>query len=63
MANGERHWVLTYLFAKKDRANIDSAELATFRELVKGDEKLTAVQLTALLTTKELEVICHGDQA
>ncbi len=63
LAKGGRHWVLTYLFAKKDRANIDAAELAAFRELAEGYEKLTAVQLTALLKTKELEEICHGDQA
>jgi hypothetical protein len=63
LAKGGRHWVLTYLFAKKDRTNIDAAELAAFRELAKGYEKLTAAQLTALLTAKDLEEICHGDQA
>lgn len=63
LAKGGRHWVLTYLFAKKDRANIDAAELATFRELAKGYEKLTAAQLTELLTARDLEEICHGDQA
>ena len=63
LAKGGRHWVLTYLFAKKDRANIDAAELQAFRELAKGYEKLTAAQLTALLKTKELEEICRDDQA
>jgi hypothetical protein len=63
LAKGGRHWVLTYLFAKKDRANIDAAELTAFRELAKGYDKLTAAQLAALLTTKELEEICHGDQS
>lgn len=62
LAKGGRHWVLTYLFAKKDRANIDAAELAAFRALAKGYDKLTAAQITALLKTKELEEICHGDQ-
>ncbi|WP_396220402.1 type II toxin-antitoxin system RelE/ParE family toxin [Gemmatimonas sp.] len=63
LAKGGRHWVLTFLFAKKDRANIDAAELMAFRTLANGYEKLTAAQLTALLKTKELEEICHGDQA
>lgn len=63
LAKGGRHWVLTYLFAKKDQANINAAELATFRELAKGYEKLTAAQLTELLTARDLEEICHGDQA
>lgn len=62
-ADAGRYWVLTYLFAKKDRANIDTVELKEFRELAKGYEKLTAAQLAALLKTKELEEICHGDQA
>jgi hypothetical protein len=63
LAKGGRHWVLTYLFAKKDRVNIDAAELQAFRELAKGYEKLTAAQLTALLKAKELAEICHDEQA
>jgi hypothetical protein len=63
LAKGGRHWVLTYLFATKDRANIDIAELTAFRALAKAYDKLTAAQLTALLKTKELEEICHVGQA
>ena len=63
LAKGGRYWVLTYLFAKKDRANIDAAELTAFRELAKGYEKLTTAQLTLLLESRELEEICHGDPA
>lgn len=33
LAKGGRHWVFAYLFAKKDRANIDADELAAFRKL------------------------------
>ena len=62
LARSGRHWVLAYLFAKKDRANIDAAELAGFRELAKVYETLTVVQLDALLTDKEFEEICDGDQ-
>ena len=61
LAKGGRHWVLNYLFAKKDRANIAAAELSAFRTLARGYEKLTTTQLTALLRAKELEEICHGD--
>ncbi len=55
--------MLTYIVAKKDRANIDNAELAAFRELATQHEKLTSAQLTALLTAKEFEEICRGNQA
>ena len=30
LAKGGRYWILAYLFAKKDRANIDAAELRDF---------------------------------
>lgn len=36
LAKGGRYWVYEYLFAKKDRANIDDAELADFRMLAKA---------------------------
>ena len=32
LAKGGRHWVFAYLFAKKDRANIDADELAAFKK-------------------------------
>ena len=33
VAKGRRFWIFAYLFAKKDRANIDDAELAAFKKL------------------------------
>lgn len=63
LAKGGRHWVLAYLFAKKDRANIDARELAAFRELAKAYGKLTAAQLNELRSSRDLEEICHADQA
>jgi len=33
VAKGRRFWVFAYLFAKKDKANIDDGELADFRDL------------------------------
>jgi putative transcriptional regulator len=35
VAKGRRFWVFAYLFAKKDRANIDDAELAAFKKLAR----------------------------
>lgn len=63
LAKGGRYWMLTYLFAKKDRDNIDAAELKSFRALAKEYEALTGAQLARLLKDKDLEEICHGDQA
>ena len=63
LAKGGRYWILEYLFAKKDRANIDDAESKSFRELAKAYEKLTGPQLTQLLEDTALTEICHGDQA
>ncbi len=63
LAKGGRHWILVYLFAKKDRAIIDDAELKSFRDLAKAYEKLTAPQLTQLIEGKTLTEICHGNQA
>ncbi len=63
LAKGGRYWVYEYMFAKRDRANIDSAELEGFRELAKGYEKLTAPHLARLIKDKDLTEICHGDQA
>ena len=61
LAKGGRHWILTYLFAKQDRANIDAAELQGFRDLAKSYERLTAANLADLLDDKEFVEICHGD--
>lgn len=61
LARGGRYWVYTYVFAKRDRANIDDAELVEFRRLAKMYEKLTAPQIAQLLTDKALTEICHGD--
>lgn len=61
LAKGGRHWVYEYLFAKKDRANIESDELAAFRTLAKAYAGLTDVQIAELLRGKDLVEICHDD--
>lgn len=54
-------WVYGYLFAQKDRANIDDDELAGFKKLAKSYGKMTEEQLAATLTSLELWEICRDD--
>ena len=63
LARGGRYWVYQYLFAKKDRDNIDDDELLAFRALAKSYSALTDQQVVQLLSDKDFVEICHGDQA
>lgn len=56
-----RLWFFEYLFAKRDRANIASDELAGFRALAKVYAGLTEAQIEQLLEEKDLAGICNGD--
>lgn len=62
LAKGGRYWVYEYLFAKKDRTNIDDDELSGFRLLAKGYANLTEPQVEALVAARQFVEICH-DQA
>jgi hypothetical protein len=62
LAKGGRHWIYAYLFAKKDRANIDDDELEDFRLLAKRYAVLDDEQIGRLLADKDLMEICNGDQ-
>ncbi len=62
LAKAERGWIYEYLFAKKDRENIDLAELVAFRKLAKAYAGLTEKQLVLLLKDKDLIEICHDDK-
>jgi hypothetical protein len=44
----DRFWVFEYLFAKSDRANIETDELVAFRKLSKVYEQLTDQQIAHL---------------
>ena len=56
-------WIYEYLFAKKDRDNIDEAELKAFRALVKTYTTLTERQIAALIENKEwIEIISEKTQ-
>ena len=59
LAKAGQFWVYVYLFAKKDRANIDDDELAGFKTLAKSYGKMTQGQLAAALTSLELLEICR----
>jgi hypothetical protein len=63
LAKGGLHWIYQYLFAKKDRDNIDEKELEGFRKLAKEYEALTPTRLSRLLEAKDLTEICHVDEA
>jgi len=63
LAQGGQYWVYEYLFAKKDRANIEDDELADFRKLAKLYAALTAQQVSQLLANRARMEICHEDQA
>jgi hypothetical protein len=59
LAKGKHYWVFEYLFAKKDRDNIDNNELSAFRDLAKGYAGLTNEQIALLVKNRQLEEICN----
>lgn len=61
-AKGSRYSLFEYLFAKKDRANIEDDELEDFRTLAKSYAKLNAQQIARLLEDKDLTEICRGNE-
>lgn len=63
LARGGRYWVYEYLFAKKDRDNIDDDELVAFRLLAKAYADLTERQVAQLVSSKHFVEICHDDKA
>jgi len=63
LARGGKLWVYEYLFAKKDRANIESDELAQFRKLAKAYETLRDHQVTELVTSNSWVEICNDQKA
>jgi hypothetical protein len=54
LAKGGRHWIFAYLFAKKDRANIDDDELADFKKLAQAFGRMTYTELRAALKQGDL---------
>ncbi|MGY3614028.1 type II toxin-antitoxin system RelE/ParE family toxin [Bradyrhizobium sp. USDA 10063] len=62
LAKSGRHWIYEYLFAKKDRANIEDDELEDFRILAKSYATLNDEQIAKLLEDKDLTEICHAEE-
>ncbi len=62
LAKGGKTWVYEYLFAKKDRDNIDNDELEDFKKLAKGYETLTNQQIERLVKNGDFLEICHGEK-
>lgn len=63
VAKGGRSWVYEYLFAKKDRDNIDDSELEAFRALAKTYVTLSVEQVEKLKALGQFVEICHEDTA
>ena len=62
LARGKEYWVYAYLFAKKDRANIDHEELAAFRRLSGLYAQKTDTDIEKELKAGELVEICDDDE-
>jgi hypothetical protein len=61
VARGREGWVFEYLFAKRDRANIEGSELAKFRSLAKEYQGLSADQIDQLVANGAWVEICDGE--
>ena len=55
LAKGGQYWVFAYLFAKKDRANIDPDELADFKKLAQAYGRMTEAELASALSQGDLQ--------
>lgn len=62
LAKGGKYWLYQYLFAKKDRANINDSELEDFRVLAKGIAALDEETIARRIEDRDLVEICDGDQ-
>jgi hypothetical protein len=59
LAKGGKYWIYEYLFAKKDRANIEIDELLAFRLLANSYAGLTEKHVGQLLVNGDFVEICH----
>jgi hypothetical protein len=62
LAKGGKDWVYEYLFAKKDRDNIDNDELEAFKKLAKFYAALTGQQIEQLVKDGGFVEICYGEK-
>ena len=59
LAKADSFWVFAFLFAKKDRANIDQDELAYFREVAALYREKPGSELQAELKNGKIVEICY----
>ncbi len=59
LAQAGTFWIYAYLYAKKDRENIATDELAAFKKLAKDFSEAGDGKIAALLAEQELLEICH----
>ncbi len=55
-------WVFEFLFAKKNRSNIDDAELVEFRNIARHYGRLAPQQIAQLIHDKYWMEICNESQ-
>jgi hypothetical protein len=61
LAKGGRYWVFEYLFAKRDRDNIEDDELVRFRQIAKAYGTLSECQVERLRESNLWMEICNGE--
>lgn len=61
LAKCGRYWVFEYLFANKDRDNIEENELAAFRDIAKSYAALTDEQIARLVQNQHVKEICNAN--
>ncbi|KWE57954.1 addiction module toxin RelE [Burkholderia ubonensis] len=55
-----RSWIFVFLFARRDRDDIDERELRGFRKLAADFDGRTDAEIAKLLELNELVEICNG---
>ena len=63
LAQSGQRWVFAYLYAKKDRANIEADELTAFRRLAQSYARMTEDQLALALEGGDLMELIDDHQA
>lgn len=62
IAKGGQYWIYTYLFAKKDRSNIDTDELTEFKKLAALYGRQTDETINTQIKNGDLVEICHAQE-
>jgi hypothetical protein len=62
LAKGGVIWVYAYLFAKQDRGNIETDELAAFKKLAAAYGRKTEAEIQIEINNGDLQEICNDHQ-